>query len=295
MSGVSLESAGVAVAARRPPRRPWTDLPTPALWLAGVVGAVAVWWLLTGPLFGARPLVADFAPARALVGLSELVSAGVLLADASASLFRLSAGLAVAGLLGVAIGLVTGSSQVLDAMSRPVLLFLRMISPLSWAPVALGVFGVGDAPVVALVAATAVWPVALATADGVRAVDPGHLMVAKALGARRAEMFRHVTWPSLRPRLLAGLRGGIGIAWVVLVPAEMLGVTSGLGYQILNAKDQLAYHHITALILVIGTLGYLIDVVARWALRTPRERAAEAGQGSNGAPEKAARSSVSST
>ena len=58
----------------------------------------------------------------------------------------------------------------------------------------------------------------------------------------------------------------------MLVPAEMLGVTSGLGYQILNAKDQLAYHQITALILVIGTIGYAVDLVARWALRTPRER-----------------------
>lgn len=283
MSGVAVDPGAVAVEPGAVPvvagRRARPTASTPLLVAAGLAGAIAVWWLLTGPLFGARPLVADFSPARCVAGLGELVSSGVLLADASASVFRLGAGLAVAALLGVAIGLVTGSSRALDAMTRPVLLFLRMISPLSWAPVALGVFGVGDAPVIALVTATAVWPVALATADGVRAVEAGHLMVARALGATRGEVFRHVTWPSLRPRLLAGLRAGIGIAWVVLVPAEMLGVTSGLGYQILNAKDQLAYHHITALILVIGTLGYLIDVVARWALRTPRERAAEARGG----------------
>lgn len=272
MSGVAVGSAAVGLTGPGSGSR-HRRVPAPLLQAIGVIAAVALWWLITGPLFGSRALVADFSPTRCVAGVRELLADGILLADASASVFRLGAGLAVATVLGVALGLVTGSSAALDAMTRPVLLFLRMISPLSWAPVALGVFGIGDAPVIALVAATAVWPVALATADGVRAVTPGHVMVARALGAGRAEVFGHVTWPSLRPRLLAGLRAGIGIAWVVLVPAEMLGVTSGLGYQILNAKDQLAYHHITALILVIGTLGYLIDIVARWALRTPRERA----------------------
>jgi len=83
-----------------------------------------------------------------------------------------------------------------------------------------------------------------------------------------------VVWPTIRPRVLAGIRAALGLGWVVLVPAEMLGVTSGLGYQVLNAKDQLAYPHITALIVVIGTLGFALDVVARWALATPRERRA---------------------
>ena len=155
---------------------------------------------------------------------------------------------------------------------RPALLFLRMVSPLSWAPVAVIALGIGDRPVIALVAATTVWPILASTAEGVASVDPGHALVARALGASRSERIRTVTVPAVRPRVLSGLRMAIGIGWVVLVPAEMLGVTSGLGYQILNAKDQLAYHQITALILVIGTIGYAVDLVARWALRTPRER-----------------------
>ncbi len=277
MTGVALTSGSARTSGRS--LRGLAARPSnPVLVVAGLILSIGLWWLITAVVWGDRPLVYDFSPARCLEGLAELARSGVLLQDASASVFRLGAGLFVAALLGVLIGLVTGSSAALDAMTRPVLLFLRMISPLSWAPVALGVFGVGDAPVIALVAATAVWPVALATADGVRAVEPGHLLVASAMGATRWEALRYVTWPSLAPRLLGGLRAGIGIAWVVLVPAEMLGVTSGLGYQILNAKDQLAYHQITALILVIGTLGYLIDVVARWALRTPRDRAREARQ-----------------
>ncbi len=250
-----------------------------AWWLpvTGIGLAVAAWWLATDLLFTARPLVAQFSPALAVRGLAELAASGVLLDAASASVFRLLGGLAVAVAAGILLGLAFGSLPWLDHGTRPVQLFLRMVSPLSWAPVAIIAFGIGDPPVVALVAAAAVWPVVSATADGVRRVNPGHRRIARALGATRGEVLRHVTVPAVRPAVLAGIRLALGIGWVVLVPAEMLGVTSGLGYQILNAKDQLAYHHITALITVIGTIGFAIDVVARWALATPRERRAERG------------------
>ena len=103
-------------------------------------------------------------------------------------------------------------------------------------------------------------------------MEVGHRQVAHGLGATRWEVLRHVVLPSVQPSMLSGLRSAIGLGWVVLVPAEMLGVTSGLGYQIMNAKDQLAYHQITALILVIGTIGFALDALARWALATRRER-----------------------
>ncbi|MDO5677928.1 MAG: ABC transporter permease [Propionibacteriaceae bacterium] len=254
--------------ALRIPRQAWL----PAV---GIAVAVALWWLATEVIFAGRPLVSQFSPALAVRGLAEL-AAGPLLNAASASVFRLLAGLIIATILGTLIGLAVGSLRSVDQAASPVLLFLRMVSPLSWAPVVVIAFGVGDPPVVALVTAAAVWPIATGVAEGVRAVNPGHVSVARSLGATRAEVLRRVTWPTVQPALLTGVRQALGIAWVVLVPAEMLGVTSGLGYQILNAKDQLAYHHVTALILVIGTLGYLIDTVARWALATRRQRLAEA-------------------
>ena len=238
---------------------------------AGVLVAVTLWWLATDVLFSGRALLAEFSPRRTLTGLREIVGAGVL-DHAASSVFRLLAGLAVATVVGVAVGALVGSHAALERAVRPALLFLRMVSPLSWAPVAVIALGIGDRPVIALVAATTVWPILASTAEGVASVDPGHALVARALGASRSERIRTVTVPAVRPRVLSGLRMAIGIGWVVLVPAEMLGVTSGLGYQILNAKDQLAYHQITALILVIGTIGYAVDLVARWALRTPRER-----------------------
>lgn len=256
--------------------RPWPHLAAPTARLlapvAGVAATVGLWWLATDILFSSRPLVQQFSPTRTLTGLVELAADGVLLTAAASSVFRLLCGLALAVAVGFAGGVLVGSWPPVERTAAPTLLFLRMVSPLSWAPVVIIAFGVGDPPVVALVAAGAVWPVLSSVADGVRRVNPSHLAVARSLGATRTEALRRVTWPTTRPALLAGVRQALGIAWVVLVPAEMLGVTSGLGYQIMNAKDQLAYHHITALIVVIGTLGYLINSVARWALATRRER-----------------------
>lgn len=269
MTAVTLiPTAGIPRIARRPPRARQTWwLP-----LAGIAVATVVWWLVTDVLFAARPLVAGFSPSLAVRGLRELAASGTLVDAAAISVFRLLAGIAVALVLGVAAGVAVGQLAWLERATRPVQLFLRMVSPLSWAPVAVIAFGVGTLPVVALVAAAAVWPILTATADGVRGVRPAHRQVARSLGASRWEIVRHVVLPAIRPNVLAGLRLALGLAWVVLVPAEMLGVTSGLGYAVLNAKDQLAYDHITALIVVIGSIGFALDIVARWAFATPRER-----------------------
>lgn len=274
MTAATLVSS--TVGARRPVRRSVAAHPfRAALPVAGLAAAVAVWWFVTSVWLVSRPLVAQFSPQEAVRGLRELAVSGLLVDAAATSVFRLLLGLAVAVVVGILGGVVLGGVRWLDESTRPIQLFGRMVSPLSWAPVAIIAFGIGNPPVVALVIAATVWPVLTASIDGVRAVLPGHLQVARGLGATRWEVVRRVVVPSIRPRVLAGIRQAIGIGWVVLVPAEMLGVTSGLGYQILNAKDQLAYHHITALVIVIGTVGYALDVLARWALATRRERRQE--------------------
>lgn len=259
------------------PRRPRRGDHDPSGWYAllGAIAAIATWYLLTDVLLADRPLMHEFSPTRTWSGVVELWESGVLVDDASASVMRLVVGLAIAVVVGISVGVLIGSVGWLERTTRPVVGFLRMVSPLSWAPLVIVLVGIGDLPVITLVALTTVWPILLAALAGVRAVRPGHLAVARTLGASRWETLRSVIAPSLRPHLLTGIRSAVALGWVVLVPAEMLGVTSGLGYQILNAKDQLAYHHITALIVAIGAIGLAIDVVARWALRTPRQRRAE--------------------
>lgn len=241
----------------------------------GVLVALGVWWFVTAVLAPGGSMLAQFGPVQTWHSLLTMLGDGSVFGNAAASVWRLFAGLALAVAAGVTIGIAIGANHLIELASRPVVMFLRMVSPLSWAPVAIGLFGVGDAPVIALVWATAVWPIVMSTADGVRRIDPGHLRVARLLGATPWERMRSVAWPSMQPAVLSGIRLAIGIGWVVLVPAEMLGVTSGLGYEILNAKDQLAYSDISALIIVIGTLGYAIDSQTRWLLRTRRQRRAE--------------------
>lgn len=237
---------------------------------AGVLVAVVVWWLVTSVLARPGTLLSAFGPQHAIPAVGDLAAQGVLADDVLTSLFRLLAGLLIAAVLGTLLGVAVGSVPWLDAATRPVFQFLRMISPLSWAPVAIGLFGIGHRPVYFLVAAAAIWPVVLSTAQGVRSIDRGFLLVARSLGASRTETLTSVVLPAIRPHLLTGFRLALGIGWVVLVPAEMLGVTSGLGYEILNARDQLAYDKVMAVIVVIGLLGYLLDTLARWAFTAKR-------------------------
>ncbi|RKT89256.1 NitT/TauT family transport system permease protein [Saccharopolyspora antimicrobica] len=245
-----------------------------ARWIAptaAIAVAVLLWWFLTTVLAGEDRLLNSFAPQHAVPAIADLAQRGVLFGDIAASLWRLLAGLLIAAAIGVPLGFAVGSLVALERATRPVFQFLRMVSPLSWAPVAVALFGIGHRPVIFLVAAAALWPIVLNTAAGVHAVDPGHRLVARSLGATRTEVLTSVVLPATRGHVLTGVRVALGIAWVVLVPAEMLGVDSGLGYQILNARDQLAYDQMMAVILVIGVLGYLLDGLARRAL-THRRR-----------------------
>ncbi|WP_309241066.1 ABC transporter permease [Nocardia sp. BSTN01] len=234
--------------------------------LAAVVAAIVLWWVLTDLVAGPQSLLREFGPQHVPGAITGLFDRGVLLPDIAVSMWRLLVGLLIAVTVGVPLGLLLGLHAATESAVAPVVQFLRMISPLSWAPIAVALFGIGHQPVIFLVAAASVWPVVLNTAAGVRAIDPGLLLVARSFGATRREQLTSVILPAIRGPVQTGFRVGLGIAWVVLVPAEMLGVRSGLGYQILNARDQLAYDQVMAVIVVIGVIGFVLDSLARAAL-----------------------------
>jgi NitT/TauT family transport system permease protein len=133
-------------------------------------------------------------------------------------------------------------------------------------------FGVGDAPVIFLVAMGATWPIVMNTSAGVAGLDPTWPRVARSLGATPVETLRLVVWPGVRTDVMTGLRVATGLAWVILVPAEMLGVDSGLGYFILDARDRFAYDELTAAVLIIGSIGLGLDLLARLAFGPRRRR-----------------------
>jgi NitT/TauT family transport system permease protein len=138
-----------------------------------------------------------------------------------------------------------------------------MIFSLSWMPLAVMVLGIGDLPVYFLLTIAAIWPLILNTSAGVTSVDRRWLLLSKSLCATQWETVSRVIIPAIIPHLLTGVRLAIGIIWIVLVPAEMLGVSAGLGYYILDTRDRLAYSELMAVILIIGAIGYGLDAGLR--------------------------------
>jgi NitT/TauT family transport system permease protein len=130
-------------------------------------------------------------------------------------------------------------------------------------PVAVMVFGIGDQPIYFLLTFAAIWPIILNTAAGVRQLDPRWLLLAKSLSATRREILFRIILPGVLGHILTSVRVAIGIIWIVLVPCEMLGVSSGLGYFILDTRDRLAYSELMAVIVLIGALGFALDSLAQ--------------------------------
>lgn len=205
----------------------------------------------------------SFSPIRSLQALIDVVQVERTWGHIGASLQRVGVGLGLAFSVGVPAGLLIGRIAWLDRASSTAIQFFRMISPLSWMPIAVMVLGIGDAPIYFLLAVSAVWPILLSTAEGVRSVDRRWIEMARSLGATEAEVLRHVVIPAVAAHVVTGLRLGLGVAWIVLVPAEMLGVRAGLGYAILDARDRLAYPELMAIILLIGCLGWAMDTLIR--------------------------------
>lgn len=235
--------------------------------LAGLLVLGALWWLATEVLPGERSFARRFSPSLALPALAGLVVGPDLWTHIGVSLRRVLVGLVAALAIGVPLGLLIGASRRAEAATTPAFQFLRMISPLSWMPIAVMVFGVGDAPIYFLLAFAAVWPIVLNTAAGVRALDPQWLLLSKSLAATGWETLTRVILPGVLAQVLTGLRLAIGITWIVLVPCEMLGVQAGLGYFILDTRDRLAYDQLMAVVLVIGVIGYGLDALARGLIR----------------------------
>ena len=231
--------------------------------LIAVAVAVLLWWWLTASVWADNPVLSKIGPGAAVPALLDILGSSDGWLDIRTSLTRLMTGLLVAFAIGVPLGLAIGSFRTIEDATTPIVNFLRMISPLAWAPLVIVALGVGSGPVVFLVAIAAVWPFVLGTVAGVHAIAPQWQDVARSLGAARGERLRLVTVPAIRGHLLTALRLALGVSWIVLVPAEMLGVDSGLGYSVLNARDQLDYAALGGSVLLIGIIGYLLDSLFR--------------------------------
>ncbi len=236
---------------------------TLALNTLGLLVLLAFWSAGVALLSQNMPLAKLLAPIPTFSHLYELLSNNLLTHHVIASLERVGISLLLALVIGVPVGLLIGQYRLLETASSGSFQLLRMISPLSWMPIVVMLFGIGNAPIYFLLTFAAVWPIILSTVAGVKNINPSWLQLGESLSATRFEMLRNIIFPAILSSVLNGLRLAIGVVWIVLVPCEMLGVNEGLGYFILDTRDRLAYSELMAGIVLIGAIGWGLDSLAR--------------------------------
>jgi len=227
----------------------------------GLAILFALWWLAiyVTTLNPAMSHFASFGPGAAIKEIGHLWNTGLIPTALKTSGFRLGTGLAIAIAIGVPIGILIGRSRRFRELSNSPFQLMRMISPLSWEPIAVIVFAGWDQAIIFLIAIAAVWPVMFSTAAGLSKVDPAWFKVARNLGAKPWHVVTQIIVPAIAFDVLTGIRLALGVGWIVLVPAEFLGVTSGFGYTIEDARESLEYEKLMAMLLVIGAVGYVLD------------------------------------
>ncbi len=198
-------------------------------------------------------------PLRTLAGLGELIVSGVLAYDIAASLLRFAVGYLSSVLIALVLGLVLGWYSRVWAYLSPIAQVLRPVSPVAWLPFIVLFFGIGEAPAIAIIFLAAFFPVLLSTIAAVQKIEPVYLRVAQNFGIRQPQLFTKILLPAIFPQIATGLHLALGTAWVFLVAGEMVGAQSGLGFLIIDARNNLRADLLMAAILVIGVLGLLLD------------------------------------
>jgi len=216
----------------------------------------------------ARPL-APHDPARG--SWVAWLFSGELPRDAFASLSRVAGGFAIGAGLALPLGLVMGARPRAYELMNPLVQILRPIPPIAFIPLAILWFGLGNPPAFFLISLGAFFPVLMNTIAGVRNVDGIYLRAARNLGAGEWTLFWRVIVPAATPYILTGVRVGIGVAFIVVIVAEMIAVNSGLGYRILEAREYFWSDKVIAGMISIGLAGLGIDLAMdrlnRWLLR----------------------------
>ena len=235
-------------------------LETILLPLAVAVAFVACWHLAV-VLSGSRIFPT---PLAVLAGIAELMRRGVLFPYIVASLFRVSCGFLLAALVGIPAGLILGWFGPAYRAFNPALQVLRPISPIAWIPVAILWFGVSDLAPIFLIFLASLFPIVTAAIAAVQNLQLVHLRAARNFGLSGLPLFRKVVLPAALPQILTGLRLALGIAWLVVVAAEMIAVDSGLGYLIIDARNAgRRYDLVVAGMVLIGLIGLGLDLLMR--------------------------------
>jgi NitT/TauT family transport system permease protein len=197
-------------------------------------------------------------------GIIELARQGLLLKYSVASLFRVTWGFLSAAVLAVPIGLAIGWYRRGEMALNPLIQIFRPISPLAWIPIAILWFGVGDMAAMFLIFLGSFFPLVLTTVNAAQGVPAVFVNAGRNFGLSPAALIYRVLYPAVIPQLITGLRITLGVAWLVVVAAEMIAVNSGLGFLIIDARNAgNRYDLVVAGMVVIGVIGVLLDLGMR--------------------------------
>ncbi|MGZ4966779.1 MAG: ABC transporter permease [Chthoniobacterales bacterium] len=203
-------------------------------------------------------------PINVAAGILELVEKGLLAKYIIASLFRVTWGFTLAVLIGVPSGLMLGWYSRAFQAFNPIIQILRPISPIAWIPIAILWFGVSDAAPIFLIFLASVFPITVSAMAAVQNMQPVYLRAAQNFGLSRGELFWQVILRASLPQIITGIRIALGVAWLVVVAAEMIAVNSGLGYLIIDARNAgKRYDLVVAGMVMIGLIGLVLDLLVR--------------------------------
>jgi sulfonate transport system permease protein len=207
------------------------------------------------------------APSQVIASFIQLTSDGALQHHLLVSLGRVAKGMSIALVVGGSLALLSGLSRTGEYVVDAPIQMLRTLPVLALIPFFIIWFGIGEAPKVALVAVAAVFPIYLTLYAGIRGVDTKLIEMAKVIGLSRSALIRHVILPGALPTALVGIRYSLGVSWLILVAAEQVNATSGIGFLMNDARDFMRIDILVVGLLIYAFLGLVVDILVRWLER----------------------------
>jgi NitT/TauT family transport system permease protein len=225
--------------------------------IGGFAIVIIIWQLIFE--FGHYNQALFPSPQGVIKGFEELLMQGVLLDDIYDSMIRFLIGYSISVVLGITLGLILGWFRGIWGFINPIVQVLRPISPMAWLPFIVLWFGIGDIPAMVIIFIAAFFPILLATVSAVSNVDQTYLKIAKNFGIKQPQILTKIILPATFPNIATGLHLALGTAWVFLVAGEMVGAQTGLGFLIIDARNNLRADMLMAAMIVIGVMGLLLD------------------------------------
>ena len=229
----------------------------PYLVIAALVG---LWWAIV--TLSGTPIFPS--PWNVVMGTVSLAREGVLFHHIAASVMRVAVGYTIAAALAIPIGVAMGWYSGVHRAMNPVIQMLRPISPIAWIPLAILWFGVGNTSPIFLIALSSFFPMVVGTIAGVHSVERQYIRAAQNFGITGMKLLRQVVIPAAMAQIVTGMRIALGVAWLVVVAAEMVAINSGLGYLIIDARNAgNRYDLVVAGMVFIGAIGFCLDLLMR--------------------------------